>query len=126
MSRWLQVFTAAAILLAPERAWAHARLKRSNPAAGSSVSSVSAVHLWFSERPVLTMTSVILTDQAGRPVTLGGPETAADDPLEIVLSVPGVLPLGTYTVLWRTAASDGQRSRPPNSRRCILPQGSMW
>jgi copper transport protein len=108
MSRLLRLLVAVVVLMSPARAWAHAHLKRSDPAAGAHVSdSLKAIRLWFSERPEITMTLVTLTDATGRQITLGSPQSNSGEPLEVSVPVLQSLPAGRYTLSWRTAASDG-------------------
>jgi len=96
------------MLLLPARAWAHARLKRSEPAAGSSVASAPRVlRFWFSERPELSLTVLSLKDASGRSVGLNRAEYDGSDPLAITAGVSDTLAPGRYTVSWLTAASDG-------------------
>jgi copper transport protein len=72
--------------------------------------SPKAIHLWFSERPEITMTVVTLTEATGRHFTLGSPEGGVGDQLEVSLPVLESLPEGKYTLSWRTVASDGHPS----------------
>src|SRR5712691_7758186 len=111
MSRTLRFVLALALLFYPARAWAHAHLKRSEPAAGSRVTSApQLIRLWFSEQPELSMTVVSLKDANGKEFVLAPPENDRGDPLTISLRVPQALPAGRYTFTWRTAASDGHPS----------------
>jgi copper transport protein len=111
MGRALRVVLALGFLLCPARAWAHTHLKRSEPAAGSRVtSSPQLIRLWFSERPELAMTVVTLKDANGKEFALAAPKNDGADPLTISLHVSQPLPAGRYTVSWRTAASDGHPS----------------
>jgi copper transport protein len=112
MSRSLRFVLALGLFLCPARAWAHAHLKRSEPAAGSSVTtSPKLIRFWFSERPELSMTFISMKDATGQEFALGAPERDRRDPLLILVSVSQSLPAGRYTVAWRTAASDGHPSR---------------
>jgi copper transport protein len=100
-----------AALLLPERAWAHAHLKRSDPAAGSQLAAPPRViRLWFSEQPELSMTFASLKDSAGKAFALSSAEREMSDQLGIAFNVSGALPPGRYTLSWRTAASDGHLS----------------
>jgi copper transport protein len=109
--RNLRLALALAFLLCPTRAWAHAHLKRSEPAAGSKVtSSPQWIRFWFSERPELSMTFVSIKDAAGNVFAVASPESDRSDPLLISVRVAQPLPAGRYTVSWRTAASDGHPS----------------
>src|SRR3982074_996217 len=61
MTRTMRLVLALILFLCPARAWAHAHLKRSEPAAGSKVASPpDVIRLWVSERPELSMTFVSL------------------------------------------------------------------
>jgi copper transport protein len=100
------------LLLYPVRAWAHAHLRRSEPAAGSRIiASPQLIRLWFSEQPELTMTFVSLKDATGRAFAVGTPANDQGDALGVSFRVADSLPPGRYTVTWRTAASDGHLSR---------------
>jgi copper transport protein len=111
MSQTLRLALALAFLLCPARASAHAHLKRSEPAAGSKVtSSPQLIRLWFSERPELSMTFISMKDANGREFALGSTENGPGDPLLVLARVSSPLPAGRYTVAWRTAASDGHPS----------------
>lgn len=100
------------LLLCPTRAWAHAHLKRSEPAAGSRLTgSPQWIRFWFTERPELSMTAISIKDAKGNVFALAAPEADRNDPLLISVRVAQTLPAGRYTVAWRTAASDGHPSR---------------
>src|SRR6476660_8124689 len=108
MSRTLRLLLAIGMLLLPARAWAHARLKRSEPAAGSSVASAPRVlRFWFSERPELYLTVLSLKDASGRSVRLKRPEYEGSYPLAVVARVSHGLPQRRCAASWLTAASDG-------------------
>jgi copper transport protein len=86
-------------------------LKKSEPAAGSKVtSSPQLIRLWFSEQPELSMTVVSLKDANGKDFALGAPQNDGGDPLTVSLRLSQPLPAGRYIVTWRTAASDGHPS----------------
>jgi copper transport protein len=100
------------LFLWPTRAWAHAHLKRSEPAAGSKVeTSPQLIRLWFSEQPELSVTFVSLKAADGKEFTLGGLQRDSANPLSVSARVSLPLPPGRYTVAWRTAASDGHPSQ---------------
>src|SRR6266550_3539429 len=100
-----------ALLLCPAPAWAHAHLKRSEPASGARVGSPQIIRLWFSERPEIALTGVSLTNESGNIFSVGAPRPNATDPLEVSFTVSSSLPAGKYTVRWRAVASDGHPSR---------------
>jgi len=111
MIRTLRLVLVLTLFLLPTRAWAHAHLKRSEPAAGSKVASPpQMIRLWFSERPEPLMTFVSLKDANGKEWVLAGVQTDPADQLGVSVGVSQPLPAGPYTVTWRTAASDGHPS----------------
>ncbi len=111
MIRTLRLALALTVFLCPARAWAHAHLKRSEPAAGSRVAgSPQLIRLWFSEQPELSMTFISLKDASGKEWVLDSPQKDPTDPLAVSVRVSQPLPAGRYTVAWRTAASDGHPS----------------
>ena len=111
MIRTLRLIAALTLFLWPASAWAHAHLKRSEPASGSKVaSSPQLIRLWFSEQAELSMTSISLKDANGKEWMLAAPQKDPTDPLSVSVRVSQSLPAGRYTVAWRTAASDGHPS----------------
>lgn len=111
MNRTLGILAIAVALLAPTRAWAHAHLTRSDPAAGAQLATApQVIRLWFSEQPELSMTFASLKDAAGNTFPLGAAERETSGHMGIVFPVSGTLPAGQYTLSWRTAASDGHPS----------------
>ncbi|MFL5638230.1 MAG: copper resistance CopC/CopD family protein [Gemmatimonadaceae bacterium] len=112
MKKVLQAALLIVLLLVPSRVWAHAHLKRSDPAAGSVVTNaLLVIRLWFTERPELSMTSASLKDSDGKeiPMMLAEAGTSGDNEIHFRLSVP--LSPGRYVLAWRAAASDGHPSR---------------
>ncbi|MEP7001050.1 MAG: CopD family protein [bacterium] len=102
----------AALLMRPAIAWAHAHLKKSEPATGSTLSMPPhAIRLWFSEKPDPSLTTVILSDSAGTPFATGAPSPDAEGPLAVSIPIRDVLGAGLYTVTWTTAGSDGHPSK---------------
>jgi copper transport protein len=116
----------AALLMRPAIAWAHAHLKKAEPAAGSSTSTPPhVIRLWFSEKPELSLTKVTLADSAGALVTLGAPAPDAEGLLAVSIPIPGVLGAGLYTVSWSTAASDGHPAKGHFSFRVTAPPATV-
>jgi copper transport protein len=112
MNRSLRILAMLAALLLPERAWAHAHLKRSEPAAGSQLPAPPRViRLWFSEQPELSMTFASLKDSAGKAFALSSAEREKSSQMGIAFNVLEALRPGRYTLTWRTAASDGHPSQ---------------
>jgi copper transport protein len=97
---------ALAVLATPGLLFAHAHLLRSTPAANATVTSLPTnLALWFSEKPEVEFTVITLADSAGVAVNLG--KVASLPSNGITVPILGGLRSGTYTVTWRTAASDG-------------------
>jgi len=95
-------------LILPIALWAHAHLRRSEPAARAQLASApSAIRLWFSERPELSFTSVHLRGADGTEISLGAIARMTDDAMGVWAPIAAKLETGAYTVTWRTAASDG-------------------
>ena len=111
MNKPLAILLAVAILLTPASALAHAHLKRSEPAAGAHLAaSPSAIRLWFSEQPELSMTFASLRDSAGREIPLSPAAGGEPGQMQIAFRILGTLSSGRYPLSWRTAASDGHPS----------------
>ena len=103
---------AVMVLLIPAQAQAHAHLTRSLPADAAHVDvSPSVIRLLFSESPEVAMTFARLTDAGGKEYSLGPGVRDASNSLEISFAVPVTLEAGKYSLMWRTAASDGHPSR---------------
>ena len=130
---WLAAVLVCATLLArPAVAWAHAHLTKSFPSAGAVVTEPpSAIRLWFSEAPELTLTKVVLTDSAGAVIPVGAAERDSTGALAARVPILSLLASGRYTVSWSTAAADGHPSKGhfsftltlPTSRAIITPRG---
>ena len=104
--RWLALL-ASAIVLAPRAAFAHAHLVRSAPAANSHESAApTRLQLWFSEAAEPGMTTLTVTAPNGALIPLGS--VTADSGNSLLLTAPFIAALapGTYTVAWRTVATD--------------------
>ncbi|MDB4917936.1 MAG: hypothetical protein JWM95_5580 [Gemmatimonadetes bacterium] len=97
----------------PRDAFWHTHLLKSDPAANDSLAKAPrAIHLWFSERVDLPVTTVKLTNAAGAPVILAPPmrpDTAQNASVNITIGP--VLAAGSYTVHWSTAGKDGHPAK---------------
>ena len=94
-------------LLIPVQAAAHLGLKSSSPAKGDTLrTSVSTIHLTFTQRIALRFTSVTIVNVAGDTIrgTLAAVDTTGRD---VELTLPQPLLDGTYVVVWRAAGDDG-------------------
>ena len=100
---WLIV--ACLIALPPVALSAHLKLTRSSPAEGATVlSPPKQLQLWFSEEPLLPLTSVTLTGPQGS-VTLDPPRASVERSLTV--GIGASLAPGTYRIRWRSAGDDG-------------------
>lgn len=112
--RFTRSVLAAMLLAAPMVAGAamlHLKLSRSEPAANARLAtSPTAVKLWFTQRPELTVTSIRIRTGSGaaaveRALAPLSRAAAADSP--ITAPVGAALAAGHYEVVWRTMARDG-------------------
>jgi copper transport protein len=87
-------------------AGAHALLRESDPAAGSTVDQAPGrVVLSFTERPEEELSSIRVLDTAGQPVERGESGPVEGEPLQFAVEL-GDLAEGTYTVSWRVVSKD--------------------
>ncbi|HJW61863.1 MAG TPA: copper resistance CopC family protein [Actinomycetes bacterium] len=94
------------LLAAGGPAGAHALLRESDPAAGSSLERApSRVVLTFTERPEPGLSSISVLDTGGQPVERGQAVPVDGAPLQLALGL-GDLADGTYTVSWRVVSKD--------------------
>jgi copper transport protein len=101
----------AGTLARPGAVAAHALLRSSAPAAGSTIGTApTEVTLTFSETPDIRLTSIKVLDTSGADHASGAVETVADPAASARVPV-GELRDGVYTVSWRTVSSvDGHIS----------------
>jgi methionine-rich copper-binding protein CopC len=88
-------------------ATAHSEFEGSNPAQGSTMSSVTEIELTFGEAVVPDYSTVVLTDSAGTAVELA---SATYDTTATVMTLPivsGALPNGDYVAGFRIVSVDG-------------------
>jgi copper transport protein len=101
----------AAVLFAAAPAGAHALLKSSVPANGSTVAQAPrTIRLVFTEPPEPSLSSVGILDSSGHTVSgVGRPRAAPGERDALVVAVrAGSLSNGVYTVTWRTVSkTDG-------------------
>ena len=104
----ITVVALLAVLSVPLALWAHAHLRRSEPAARERVTSApAAIRLWFSERPQLAFTRIRLRGADSTDIVLGPVAAIAGEPFGVSAPVVGALSSGTYRVAWRTGGADG-------------------
>ncbi|HEU4584268.1 MAG TPA: copper resistance protein CopC [Gemmatimonadaceae bacterium] len=97
------------LLATPRQALAHLHLKHSSPAAKAMLDTVPReIRLVFTEAPALAVSSIRLLAADGSEVRLGALGVDPDSATALVAPVTaGQLAAGSYTVIWRTASSDG-------------------
>lgn len=97
------------LLATPRAALAHLHLRHSSPAAKAVLDTVPReVRLVFTEAPQLAVSSIHLLASDGSEIELGALYIHPDSATALVASVAaGQLSAGSYTVVWRTASSDG-------------------
>lgn len=86
----------------------HLRLEKSDPAKGAALGTPpTAIRLWFSLPPELSVTAVKLSAAGGIVVKLSKPERGegAKDP--VIVNITHPLAPGDYTVSWKTSSKDG-------------------
>ena len=93
---------------APGAPVVHLRLTKSEPAQHDTLTvAPSTIRLWFSQRAELRTMRVTLLSATGDTVSLGALTRSATADAPVVAPVQSPLVNGTYTVQWRTMASDG-------------------
>jgi copper transport protein len=94
------------LVVAGMPAGAHALLRESDPAAGSSLDQAPRrVVLTFTERPEPGLSSIQVLDTGGQPIQQGEGAPVEGEPLEFAVGL-GDLADGTYTVSWRVVSKD--------------------
>jgi putative copper export protein/methionine-rich copper-binding protein CopC len=106
----LALAVAVGLLLAtPRQALAHLHLRHSSPAAKAVLDTVPReIRLVFTEAPQLSVSLIRLLAPDGSEVPLGSLSIDPDTASALLARIPaGRLAAGAYTVVWRTASSDG-------------------
>lgn len=93
-------------------AWAlHTTLVKATPAIDGTVTAApTELTLWFNERPDVSLSNIVLQGADSTKVETGSTR-AAGDTLALTALVRGTMKPGKYTVLYRTAGSDGHVMR---------------
>ena len=98
----LAALAAAMTLLAPTAAFAHARLDRSEPASGVTITtSPERIDLWFSQelRRTTELPTLIVVNASGDVVS-NDAVLDDEDRLHLSATLPPALPRGQYTVIY--------------------------
>ena len=93
-ARWLLVVSlvGGALIGVPANAWAHARLRKSDPSANARIAAApTVIRLWFTEAPELSLTTVTLTGADGVIVAVSTPERDADGELAVRVAIGGAV-----------------------------------
>lgn len=100
------IVCAFALMLRPgENASAHAFLDHSDPSANAIVPiAPDEVQLWFTERLEPKSTKATLVDHLGN--TLSGTSYRISDAKELIVTLPGGLTNGTYSIVWQNVSAD--------------------
>ncbi|MCD2344729.1 copper homeostasis periplasmic binding protein CopC [Ideonella azotifigens] len=102
------VLAVASAVLSPQLAQAHASLKNSTPAAGSTVSAPKDLSLTFNEKVEESFSAVTLKDAAGKDVATPKPHIDTADVTTLHVDLPTLTP-GGYSVQWVAVGADGHR-----------------
>lgn len=98
----------ALLLTVTGATWAHAALTRSVPGNREVLAHPpEAIHLTFNEKVEAKFSKVSVEDAQGKPVALGAPAVAIDDPYALQAPLSGPLAPGRYTVRYRVLSQDG-------------------
>lgn len=107
----LPMLTAAAALALTGTAFAHAHLKRAEPAENAVVASTPKdLKLFFDEGLEVQLSGVVVRSADHRTVTTGKPELADGDGSEMIVPLEGDLAAGRYTVVWHALSKDGHKT----------------
>ena len=101
-----------ATVTAASLAWAlHTTLVKATPAINGTVTAApTELTLWFNERPDVSLSNIILQGPDSVKIETGSTR-ASTDTLALTAAVRGAMKPGLYTVLYRTAGSDGHVMR---------------
>lgn len=106
----IRAIAAAAFLLLPGLAHAHARLRQAEPPVGGTVHAAPAqVDLTFSEAVEPRFSTVAVTNAAGAKVDKGDLHIVAGDGKHLAVSLEALQP-GTYTVDWHATSVDTHKT----------------
>ena len=85
----------------------HFGLARSAPLDGSTVASLSEVHLWFTEEPDPGTVSVQILNASGEAAHAGDLTEDPEDGKQFSVAILHGLAEGSYSVAWRGMGADG-------------------
>ena len=101
-----------ATVAAASLAWAlHTTLVKATPGIDATITTApTELTLWFNERPDVSLSNIVLQGPDSTKVETGSTK-AHTDTLALTALVRGPMKPGKYTVLYRTAGSDGHVMR---------------
>ena len=110
--RRIAAIVVLAMLLIANRASAHARLDRAEPAVGSTVdASPVEVRIWFTDDAVLSGTDVDVLDASGNQIDKKDLHADPKDKSIVAVSLPANLPAGKYKVVWHALCPQGHTTK---------------
>ncbi len=115
MHKPLLPFLAAALMLAPSAALAHAKLVASTPTANATASKVTSIQLKFNEKLIkpTVKAEVVMTGMPGMadhpPMKIPATSVMGKDGKSMTLQLKRALVPGTYKVKWSAAGADTHR-----------------
>jgi len=99
----------AALTGAPVAAFAHAHLITATPSAGSQVAAPATLVISYSEALEPTLSTIEVTDAAGRRVDKADLHTTSADGKTVSVSL-GALAPGEYAVVWHATSIDTHKT----------------
>ncbi|MBV9654515.1 MAG: copper resistance protein CopC [Acetobacteraceae bacterium] len=101
---------AAAVMLSPAAASAHAFLKSASPAVGSTVDvAPGTIALTFTESLEPDFSSIVVQDAHAAQIDKKDSHPVPGDPTRLAVSVGSLSP-GTYTVIWHVTSTDTHKT----------------
>ena len=86
----------------------HLALVKSNPAnAATLAKSPKAIDLWFSQKPNLKLTRILLTNSKRDTLKLQNAVLVDTSGKHVSFAIPAALAMGKYDASWRTISRDG-------------------
>lgn len=109
--KFIPTLAAVAVIFAGNAAFAHARLEKADPAAGSMPTApVAHIDLYFSEALEPAFSRATLSDEKGNPVASAS-SVDAGDPQHLVIVPTSPLTDGTFKVEWKAVSTDTHKTQ---------------
>ncbi len=111
MNHLTRISASLALVALATSAFAHAKLQKSTPANGATLSSAPIEFRFeYNEAIEPAMSAVKVRGPDGKPVVVEKAEVSKDDDKVLLVKVP-TLPAGAYRVEWSTMGHDGHHTR---------------